>query len=63
MTTTTSYRCEALTTAGRRCKCQEELCLPIASGKEYLTCRQHARAAAIFRPAVKVSACPPPVEW
>jgi len=50
------YRCEALTSTGRRCKCQAVLCVPTAKG-EFLACKQHATAT--FKPAVKVSACPP----
>ena len=33
----------------------------VAPGKEYLACRKHAKPEAIFRPAVKVSKCPPPL--
>ncbi len=57
------YRCEALTTNARRCKCQAETCITVTPGKEYLACRQHAKSTAVFRPAVTVSKCPPPVEW
>jgi hypothetical protein len=63
MSANAPYRCEALTTTGRRCKCQAEVCLPVAAGKEYLACRQHAKNTAVFQPAVKVTACPPAVEW
>lgn len=63
MSATTPHRCEALTTADRRCKCRAETCVMVAPDKEYLACRQHAKSTALFRPAVKVSECPPPVEW
>ena len=63
MPATAPYRCEALTTTRRRCKCQAEICVTVAPGKEYLSCRLHAKSTATFRPAVKVSECPPAVAW
>lgn len=57
------YRCEALTTNARRCKCRAETCIMVTPCKEYLACRRHAKSTPVFRPAVKVSECPPPVEW
>ena len=63
MTSSDQYRCEALTTTHRRCKSRAESCVAVAPGKEYLACRQHAKNSAVFRPAVRASACPPPVEW
>jgi hypothetical protein len=57
---TSPYRSEALTISGGRCKCQAASCGRHTDGKEYLTCKQHAKAP-VFRPAVKVSDCPPPL--
>jgi len=57
---TTPFRCEALTSTGKRCKCQAVDCIRHADRREYLACKQHSKAP-VFRPAVKVSECPPPL--
>jgi hypothetical protein len=57
---TAPFRCEALTTGGQRCKCQAVACNRHTDGREYLACKQHMKAP-VFKPAVKVSACPPPL--
>jgi len=69
MSATTPYRCEAMTSAGRRCKCDATLYRRHTDGREYLTCTRHHKdrffqpARGLNKPLDKDTATPYNMPW
>jgi hypothetical protein len=54
MAANTPRRCEALTTAGRRCKCAATFYRPHTDGREYLVCTRHHKDS-FFQPVRRLN--------